>query len=249
MQGDYEQSITSIDAYNSLQSDRISDKDAFVDAILLAYGTAIDGKIEKGQMLDNLPPKDEGTSIEWLTKTLDENQTQTLSDSIANDIHEMSNVPNMNDQQFAGNVSGEAMKYKLFGLLNLIAGKEQLLIKGLHRRLQLLQTDLKLKAQAVDVSQIKIQISPNIPVNMTDVVSQIKTADGVIPRLITYGWLPDGYDPQKMVDMMHQQSKENIQNQQQAIGAIGSIESKASVNDDQGGYRNDQGEDKPSEDQ
>ncbi|GAX07194.1 phage portal protein [Secundilactobacillus pentosiphilus] len=244
MQGDFEQQITSIDAYNSLQSDRISDKDAFVDAILLAYGTTIDGDIGKGQMLDGLPSKDEGTSIEWLTKTLDENQTQTLSDSIANDIHEMSNVPNMNDQQFAGNVSGEAMKYKLFGLLNLIAGKEQLLIKGLHRRLQLLQNDLNLKAQSVDASLIKVQISPNIPINLTDVVNNIKTADGVIPRLITYGWLPDGYDPQKMIEMMQQQSKDNIANQQEAMG---SIESTASVDDDQGGYRDDNSNDESSE--
>lgn len=245
MQGDFEQQITSIDAYNSLQSDRISDKDAFVDAILLAYGTAIDGKVEKGQMLDNLPPKDEGTSIEWLTKTLDENQTQTLADSTANDIYEMSNVPNMNDENFAGNVSGQAMKYKLLGLLNTIAGKEQLLIKGLHRRLELLSNDLSLKAQlktpSVDVSQIKVQISPNIPVNMTDVVNDIKTADGVIPRLITYGWLPDGYDPQKMVEMMQQQSKDNIANQQEAL------ESTASVDDNQGGYRDDNSNDESSE--
>lgn len=245
MQGDFEQQISSIDAYNSLQSDRISDKDAFVDAILLAYGTSIDGDVEKGQMIDNLPPKDEGTSIEWLTKTLDENQTQTLSESIANDIHEMSNVPNMNDQNFAGNVSGEAMKYKLFGLLNLIAGKEQLLIKGLHRRLQLLQNDLNLKAQSVDASIIKIQISPNIPVNMTDVVNNIKTADGVIPRLISYGWLPDGYDPQKMVEMMQQQTKDNISNQQEAMG---NLESTATVDDDQGGYRDDSSQSEPADD-
>lgn len=250
MQGDFEQQITSIDAYNSLQSDRISDKDAFVDAILLAYGTKIDGDVGKGQMLDGLPPKDEGTSIEWLTKTLDENQTQTLADSTAKDIYEMSNVPNMNDENFAGNVSGQAMRYKLLGLLNTIAGKEQLLIKGLHRRLKLLSNDLSLKAQlnspSVDVSQIKIQISPNIPVNLTDVVNNIKTADGVIPRLISYGWLPDGYDPQKMVEMMQQQTKDNISNQQEAMG---SVESTASVDDDQGGYRDDNSNDKPSESQ
>lgn len=237
MQGDFEQQISLIDSYNSLQSDRISDKDAFVDAILLGYGLSIAGKLEKGQMLDDLPPKDEGASIEWLTKTLDENATQTLADSITNDIHEMSNVPNMNDKDFAGNISGEAMKYKLFGLLNLISGKEQLLHKGLRRRLQLLQNDLKLKEQDVDVSNVKIQIMPNIPVNMTDTIANIKNADGIIPRLVTYSWLPDGYDPQQLAEMMQEQTDTQIANQRKAMGD--NQESTASVNDDQGGFRDD----------
>lgn len=238
MQGDFEQQISLIDSYNSLQSDRISDKDAFVDAILLGYGLEISGKLEKGQMLDGLPPKNEGASVEWLTKVLDENATQVLADSITNDIHEMSNVPNMNDKDFAGNISGEAMKYKLFGLLNMIAGKEQLLRKGLKRRLELMYTELKLKEQDVDISDIKIQITPNIPVNMSDTINNIKTADGVIPRQVTYSWLPDNYDPQKMMDMMKQQTNESIANQRKAMQGP-DTESTANTDDEQRGFRDD----------
>ncbi|WP_143463234.1 phage portal protein [Levilactobacillus enshiensis] len=239
MQGDFEQLISQIDSYNNLQSDRIADKDAFVDAILLVYGTTIEGKLEKGQMLDGLAPKDEGTSVEWLTKTLDENATQTLADSITNDIHEMSNVPNMNDKDFAGNISGEAMKYKLFGLLNLISVKEQSLKEGLKRRLKLMQNMLKIKEQDVDVSSVKVRITPNIPVNMTDTITNIKNADGVIPRLVSYSWLPDGYDPQKLIDLMKQQNDEQIANQKKAMG---SDESDGNVDDDRRGFRDDSGD-------
>lgn len=235
-QGDFEQLISQIDAYNSLQSDRIADKDAFVDAILLGYGTEINGILKKGQMLDGLPPKSEGTSIEWLTKTLDESQAQTLADSISADIHEMSNVPDMNDQNFAGNVSGEAMKYKLFGLLNLISVKSQSFKKGLHRRLELMGNMLNIKAQNVDSADIRIQITPNIPVNMADTINNIKNADGIIPRLITYGWLPEGYDPSKLMEMMQQQNDDQIANQKKAFGepATGNID-----NSEQEGFRND----------
>lgn len=235
-QGDFEQLISQIDAYNSLQSDRIADKDAFVDAILLAYGTQIDGILKKGQMLDGLPPKSEGTSIEWLTKTLDEAQAQTLADSISADIHEMSNVPDMNDQNFAGNVSGEAMKYKLFGLLNLISVKSQSLKKGLRRRLELMGNMLHIKAQNVDSSDIRIQITPNIPVNMVDTINNIKNADGIIPRLVTYGWLPEGYDPNKLMEMMQQQNDDQIASQQKAFSepATGNLD-----NSQQEDFRND----------
>lgn len=247
MQGDFEQQISQIDSYNNLQSDRISDKDAFIDAILLGYGTGIEGKLEKGQMLDDLPPKSEGASIEWLTKTLDENQTQVLADSITNDIHEMSNVPNMNDKDFAGNVSGEAMKYKLFGLLNMISGKEQLLRKGLRRRLELMSTDLKLKEQDVDITSVKIQITPNIPVNMSDTITNIRNADGIVPRAITYSWLPDGYDPKKLMELMQQQTNSQLANQKKAMAGTDEDESDTDPNkDEQRGFRDDNGDDKAS---
>ncbi|GEO70529.1 spp1 family phage portal protein [Levilactobacillus acidifarinae DSM 19394] len=238
-QGDYEQLISQIDAYNSLQSDRITDKDNFVDAILLAYGTAIEGNLAKRKMLDDLPAKDEGTSIEWLTKTLDESQQQVLADSITADIHEMSNVPNMNDENFAGNVSGEAMKYKLFALLNLISSKEPLLKKAIRRRLELMQNMLNLKEQNVDVTDIKIQFTLNIPINMSDVITNIKNADGIIPRLISYGWLPDDYDPKKLVELMKEQTADQIKTQKEAMG--GEPQAPDTDNDEQEGFRDDQG--------
>ena len=41
-QGDFEQLISLIDAYNLLQTDRISDKEAFVDALLVTFGFGLD---------------------------------------------------------------------------------------------------------------------------------------------------------------------------------------------------------------
>ncbi|WP_263852050.1 phage portal protein [Levilactobacillus bambusae] len=231
-QGDFEQLIPLIDAYNSLQSDRITDKDEFVDAILLAYGTDIDGELSKGQMLDGLPSD---AKIEWLTKSLEEGDVQTLADSIKNDLHEMANVPNMTDKDFAGNISGEAMKYKLFGLLNLISVKSQYLKRGLHRRLQLMQNMMLVKQQDVDITDVRIQLTPNIPVNMTDTISNIKTADGIIPRDITYSWLPDGYEPQKVIELMDEQTAKQVKTQKTALGGN---EFNTNVDqDEQEGYR------------
>ena len=41
-QGDFEQAMTLINAYNVLTSDRINDKEAFIDAILVLYGFTIE---------------------------------------------------------------------------------------------------------------------------------------------------------------------------------------------------------------
>ena len=121
-QGDFEQAISLIDAYNLLQSDRLNDKEAFVDAILVILGFDLkdgDGeRLAKERLLINTNAPGE-SSVSYLTKTMDESSVAILRDSLLEDIHKVTYVPNMNDKNFSGNVSGEAMKYKLFGLLQL----------------------------------------------------------------------------------------------------------------------------------
>ena len=220
-QGDFEQLISLIDAYNLLQTDRISDKEAFVDAILVTFGFGLEEDEDSIEALKNgvinAPSRDDGADVEWLTKTFDETQVNLLSQSIENDIHKISYVPNMNDEKFMGNVSGEAMKFKLFGLENLISIKKRYFFDGLHRRLKLIQTIVNIKGGNSDVDGCDISLTPNIPVNLSDVVNNIKNADGILPRKITYSWLPQVGDVQEVIDEMAQQDADNIRKNQQAL--------------------------------
>ena len=84
--GDYERVLTLIDAYDRLQSDRIDDKDQFIDAIMAVYGASvIDDEaqapefvklLKKYRILDNLDP---AGRIEYLKKELDETGVETVS--------------------------------------------------------------------------------------------------------------------------------------------------------------------------
>ena len=210
-----------IDAYNLLQTDRISDKEAFVDAILVTFGFSLEEDTDAIEALKNgvinAPSRDDGADVEWLTKTFDETQVNLLSQSIENDIHKISYVPNMNDEKFMGNVSGEAMKFKLFGLENLISIKKRYFVDGLHQRLKLIQTIVNIKGGNSDVDGCDISLTPNIPVNLSDVVNNIKNADGILPRKITYSWLPQVGDVQEVIDEMAQQDADNIRKNQQAL--------------------------------
>ena len=219
-QGDFEQLISLIDAYNLLQTDRISDKEAFVDAILVTFGFGLDDnedikRLNRGAI--EAPPREEGADIEWLTKSFDETQVNLLSQSIENDIHKISYVPNMNDEKFMGNVSGEAMKFKLFGLENLLSIKKRYFFDGLRRRLKLIQTIVNIKGANDDASGCKISLAANIPSNLSDVVNNVKNADGIIPRKYTYSWLPDVDNPQDVIDEMNQQDAETIKKNQEAL--------------------------------
>ena len=103
------------------------------------------------------------------------------------------------------------------GLENLLSIKKRYFFDGLRRRLKMVQTIVNIKGGNDDVSGCDIDLTPNIPVNLSDVVNNIKNADGVIPRKITYGWLPQVDDPQEIVEEMDQQDAENIRKNQQAL--------------------------------
>lgn len=170
-QGDFEQQISLIDAYNLLQSDRVNDKEQLVDALLAVTGVSFgdDEKeqsdtarlIKKHKILE-LPI---GADAKWLLKNLNETEVEVLKEAIKTDIHEFSMVPNLTDENFASNSSGVAMKYKLFGLEQLAVTKERYYIQGLRERLKLFAYILRVKAKAVEVSDAKITMLRNLPEN------------------------------------------------------------------------------------
>ncbi|MGX7025861.1 phage portal protein [Vagococcus hydrophili] len=217
-QGDFEQAMSLINAYNVLQSDRINDKEAFIDAILVLYGFSLDGeKVENGDSLE-APSKEDGAAVEWLTKTFDEQDVDVLSKSIEKDIHKVTYTPNLNDENFAGNISGEAMKYKLFGLLQLLVTKTGYFEDGVKRRLQLTQNILNVSSKNVDVTGTKINFKPNLPINKKDIIEMIRDSQEFIPLLISLAWLDDIDDPQEVIEMLNQQKDENVERNQKALG-------------------------------
>lgn len=222
-QGDFEQAISLIDAYNLLQSDRLNDKEAFVDAILFIQGFMLEDEDGQALMEDRMlqvtgAPSE--TSASYLTKEMNESNVSMLRDAILDDFHKVTYVPNMNDENFAGNVSGEAMKYKLFGLLQLMSVKSRYMIKGLRQRLEIFATVQNLKGPEVDVTGVEIKLKPNLPVNTSDTINQIVSAynAGILPLRFLLTWLPDISDVDEVIDQLNLENEEKIALQQKAMG-------------------------------
>ena len=132
--GDFELQKPLIDAYNALMSDRVTDKEQFIDAILAIYGTLIaDDEVEdeNGEKKDGMEVAmrqlkkrkvlevPDGAKAEYLTRTFDESGVEILKKAIEQDIHKFSHIPCMSDEAFGGNVSGVAMEFKLLGMENI----------------------------------------------------------------------------------------------------------------------------------
>lgn len=178
MIGDYENEMDLIDFYDIMQSDTANAFDYYNDCYMIFSGGSLPDDVEsmKEQRIIELP---EGATAEFLVKPSDDLGQENTKNRIVNDIHKFSKVPNLSDKEFANNVSGVAMKYKLIGLENTCSIKERKFKKGLQNRLWLISDIKKLKT-ATGLQDIKISFKRNIPQNEVEIAQMINTLRGLI---------------------------------------------------------------------
>lgn len=185
--GDFENAISLIDAYDVLQSDRLNDKQQFVDALLVLYGCTLEtdelGRTPGRQLREDkaivLPDGD--ARAEWLCKQLNEADTEVLKNALNADIHKMCMVPDMTDANFAGNSSGVAMRYKLLGLEQLTRIKERWFREGLRQRIRLYARYLMLLGKTeLECSGVQIMFVRSLPSNELEVAQTVKELSGLV---------------------------------------------------------------------
>ena len=230
-QGDFEQQISQFDAYNLLQSDRINESEQRVNSILFIKGFTLGEDNLTHDSIIETTEKD--SDLKWLIKEIKEADNEVLRQSLLDDIHKFSYIPSMTDEHFAGNVSGEAMKYKLFGLLQLLSIKTRYMSKSLRKRLELMRNILNTKGSNIDISDVKITFKPNLPINTNDLASIINQLKGILPLETLIGWLPDIDDPAEQLQKLEEEQSKSIQNQQQALGN-GTLPKFDEVEDEEG---------------
>ncbi len=224
-QGDFEQVISLIDAYNILQSDRVNDKQQFVEAILLIKGQILgDDEEEESETYKRLKDYgllmlDRDSSAEWLTRTFDENSVEVLRRSLEQDIHKFSGVPCMSDENFAGNASGVAMKYKLLGFEQITKIKERYFREGLKVRLRLFTNIMASKGMGkINPDDITITFSRNLPANEVELAQVASTLQGIVPDEILLSILPFVENVEDAVEKLKQQKADAAKNQQEMFG-------------------------------
>ena len=180
-QGDFEQLIPLIDAYNTLASDRVNDKEQFVDALLFLTDIDIDSEQARKLRDERVLLGYEGATAQYLSKTLSETDTAVLRDNLKQDIHRFSMVPDLSDESFGNNLSGVAIKYKLLGFEQHIRNKERCFAASLKRRYEIYNYFLWLKGsmEHVPVHRVDIIFTRNLPVNELETSEMISNLSGI----------------------------------------------------------------------
>lgn len=226
--GDYELQIPLIDAYNALMSDRVTDKEQFIDAILALYGFMLgdaDTKDENGKtaaqrlredkLLDGLPVDGKA---EYLTRTYDETGVEILKKAIEQDIHKFSHIPCMSDESFGGNVSGVAMEFKLLGMENITKIKTRYYKKGLRKRLRLFCTFLGKKGIHVEPSGITESFTRALPKNLLEISQIVANLWGKVSKKTLLSQIPFVEDPDAELEAVEKEARETVEQQKEMFG-------------------------------
>ena len=173
-QGDFEQVVSLIDAYNKMQSDSINDYEAFVDSYLVLGGLGgtdandiADMKQNRVILLDN------GATAQWLTKTVNDGYVENIKNRLQSDIYLFSKTPNLADENFAANSSGVAIKYKLISLENVTSTKERHFKLGLQRRMEIICNALSVLGSDYNYLDADITFHRSLPENLQEITDYI----------------------------------------------------------------------------
>lgn len=205
--GDYETELSLIDLMDAAQSDTANYMTDLADAILAIIGDVsfpddidtAEKKIEymkqmrRARFMNLVPPKNEAgeesgnVDAKYLYKQYDVNGTEAYKSRLENNIHMMTSTPNMTDEHFSGTQSGEAMKYKLFGLDQERVSTQAIFEKGIRQRFRLIANiypkiseENSTAFDDFDVSKLRITFTPNLPQSEKEIVEMVDKLYGVI---------------------------------------------------------------------
>lgn len=230
--GDYETELSLIDLYDAAQSDTANYMQDLSDAILAIIGRVsfpedLDTstkrieymrKMRKARLLNLEPPTDaegrEGNvDAKYLYKQYDVNGTEAYKNRIVDDIHKFTMLPDMSDEKFGGTQSGVAMAWKTFALDQARVDIESLFVKSLKRRYRLIAkiAIVAKELTSFDVSKLSFTFTPNLPANISDIITNAKNLYGMVSDQTILGTLETvtGVTAEKELKRLKEESSNN----------------------------------------
>jgi SPP1 family phage portal protein len=104
----------------------------------------------------------------------------------------------MTDKDFASNVSGVAMQFKLLGLNQITKIKERYLKEGIRERIKLFSTIMAVKGKTpVQLDDLTITITHSLPKNLVEIAQVISNLEGICSNETLLAQLPFVEDPEE----------------------------------------------------
>jgi SPP1 family phage portal protein len=198
--GDFEKFIPMIEGIDVLLSDSLNELESFANAFLLLKG--YQGSTKE----DIMKLKQEGVILlgddgeaEWLIKNINNQFQQNFFETVDKLLHQQTSTPKLTSEEFASNLSGVAIQYKLFGLEGKCAVKERKMTKALRKRIRLITNILNKKGNNYLVSDLRFQFTRNLPSNDAEVTDQIVKLAGTVDHETRLSWHSKIQEPAQVI--------------------------------------------------
>lgn len=180
--GDFENIITLNDMYNKNFADISNDIEYFSNCYLGISGaegtTGDDIKTMKEDRVIIFPA---GGDAKFITKQINDQVVNNHRNNLAEDIHKMSYVPDLS-KEINSNVSGSALRTKMFTASDIIINKERKFYKGIQTRIRLITNILNLKGYNFNYKDISIHFHKNLPTGLYETADDVVKMSGTVSK-------------------------------------------------------------------
>ena len=204
MIGDYEPQYSIIDGYDKGQSNTGNDVDYFADSYLALVGAG--GGLESigseepdedgNRAAKNLKEHkllflDEGGQAFFIEKNTNDTATENYKNRLFKDLFFLSQVPALTDENFSGNLTGVAIRYKLTGLEELAIMKENNFQAAQHKMIKLITDYLNtIQNKEYDPEQVTQKYTRNFIDNESEIISNVTQLENVVSKETQLNMLP-----------------------------------------------------------
>lgn len=202
---DFEDIISLIDAYDKGQSDTSNDMEYFTDAYMWIAGAlggltnaAADDE-DEGQdsaaatlRKNRLLFLDEKGQAGFLTKNINDSANENFKNRIYNNIFFLSQVPNLSDESFSGNLTGVAIKYKLIGLEELAIMKQNNFEAAQKKKIKMITEFINTKMNKnYDPDMVERKYERNFTENIAEMIENATKLENVVSKETQLNMLPN----------------------------------------------------------
>lgn len=180
--GCFEKQITIVDAIESIISSCLNEIEYFDNAYLMLKNLSDTDENDVKDMKNNrILLIEEDGDAKFLVKDINDTYIQNTLNRLVADFHKLTKTPPLTDESFAGNSTGVALKFKLFGLEKDMSKKERKWKKSLQRALELLTNIVNAKQNKnFDYRKIGITFTRALPTNETETADMISKLNGIL---------------------------------------------------------------------
>lgn len=210
---DLEKIETLVNDYDKVLSDVSDEFSAFRNAYLMLKNMIV-GEDGKKQLKDEgIIEVMENGDVKFITKDIQTTALENHLDRLEANIYKFSQVPNLSDENFAGNLSGVAIRFKLFGLETKCIIKERKMEKALRDFVRILSVPIAVSTgKIVDIVNLKVEFTRNVPNNLAEIVDTVTKLDGKVDKETLLSLLPFIDNPKEVLEKMEQEAQEAKKN-------------------------------------
>lgn len=196
--GDFEMVTGLVDAYNLLLSGAMDDMQSVANAFLALYGmqgtTQSDlDRANRSRVLS----LSEGGRAEFVVKSLNHEALGQLEQNLRRAILQLSMTPDLSDESFAGNASGVALQYKLWGIEQVRSAKERTFADGLRHLMHIFTAAEALLGGSGDFTAAEFTFYKNLPQDHTELAQTLLKLSPILSNRTILEHLPYTPDPEE----------------------------------------------------